>query len=937
MTAVLHGRYDQHLQGIRLRQVWCRLATLPRKSLLERLGKRRTILVYALLLIASHIVTFLIPESWFRLPSHEFKHQTTLIPALDESSSPFEATLGYLEWSAPDHSRKLPAVLLLHGSPGQSADWVRVAPRVQAAGYRVIAVDLPGFNESTALVPDYSIKAHAKAIDVFMDGLGINRAHVVGWSNGGGVALHLADDSPSRVVSLTLLSSIGAQENEGSGSYFFEHVKYAAAYGLFVIVPELVPHFGLLGPRQMRHAFARTFWDSDQRPLRGIMERIGQPTMILHGRRDVLVPARVAEDHHRIIKRSSLEMLDANHFIPFTHAAEAADRLIAFFRKHDKPGTAPTPSLKDVRLNRPIDAFSSIVSNVRMMVLDARWFVEFMLIVLGFFVLPRSTLTASALLVVGLDLDFGVFIAGWICVLWLQALAGVCLARVLPDISPVGKNRIRQSRPSMTHWQQTLARSPFEVGWKSHFIPHSRAPACAAVGSCLRSGAATLGAACAFLLGRASAAAVSASAGLVTLIALSIAYGSIVGEQSHFMASIGWIAVAAFSVLFAPLFISRRGRSYLAARFGRLLHHEYWPTWAFYAPLVPYIAYLAVKHRGLMLPTLVNPGIPNAGGIAGESKFEIMSRLDRLLGLSLPTFLIPAMERPEQRASLVRSIINHEAGLEDYPIIAKPNAGERGHAVKLIRSETELIDYFEQMPADAVVQPFHPGPHECGVLWIRDSFQSEGDTTPHQTYQPATSEVRNSPIGRVYSMTRKEFPAITGDGRSTIEDLILDHPRYRRQASVFLARFADDCMRVPDEGEVVRLAVSGNHCQGTLFRDGADLITPRLQATIDKLASTFPGLDFGRFDIRYEHEDDLRNGRGFRVVELNGTSSEPTNMYDPDRSLFFAYRVLFGAWKRLFELGAARRSEGRTPVSLIQVLSFLRHHRNAQRGPALAD
>ena len=61
------------------------------------------------------------------------------------------------------------------------------------------------------------------------------------------------------------------------------------------------------------------------------------------------------------------------------------------------------------------------------------------------------------------------------------------------------------------------------------------------------------------------------------------------------------------------------------------------------------------------------------------------------------------------------------------------------------------------------------------------------------------------------------------DGRRTLEELVLDHPRFHTQAAVFLERFAGRRERVLAKGEAMRLAESGNHCQGTLFRDGGDL------------------------------------------------------------------------------------------------------------------
>src|SRR5262249_33309420 len=140
------------------------------------------------------------------------------------------------------------------------------------------------------------------------------------------------------------------------------------------------------------------------------------------------------------------------------------------------------------------------------------------------------------------------------------------------------------------------------------------------------------------------------------------------------------------------------------------------------------------------------------------------------------------------------------------------------------------------------------------------------------------------------------------------------------------------------QGETLRLAESGNHCQGTLFRDGADLITPQLTARIDAIAQSFRGgLDIGRFDIRYKSDELLRQGEGFAILELNGITGESTNIYDPNRSLVWAYTVTMKQWRLMYELGAARIAEGHKPMAIPEILKRIRAHKRSRSGPALAD
>jgi hypothetical protein len=92
-----------------------------------------------------------------------------------------------------------------------------------------------------------------------------------------------------------------------------------------------------------------------------------------------------------------------------------------------------------------------------------------------------------------------------------------------------------------------------------------------------------------------------------------------------------------------------------------------------------------------------------------------------------------------------------------------------------------------------------------------------------------------------------------------------------------------------------------------------------LAAAIDRLSRDYAGFYFGRFDIRTPARADFRRGRNFKVVELNGVTSEATHIYDPRNSLFNAYRTLCAQWRIAFEIGAANHARGatRTPLSVL--------------------
>jgi membrane protein DedA with SNARE-associated domain len=352
------------------------------------------------------------------------------------------------------------------------------------------------------------------------------------------------------------------------------------------------------------------------------------------------------------------------------------------------------------------------------------------------------------------------------------------------------------------------------------------------------------------------------------------------------------------------------GRGRLAARVARLWRWEFWPAWLFYAPVVPWIAWLSLRHGGFTTITAANPGIPE-GGFVGESKFRILAGLPR--ERVVPGFLVrtgPPLARLESLGLQMRG-----SGLE-FPLVLKPDAGQRGAGVRMVRSFREAEGYLRGYSGPVLAQAWHPGPHEAGIFYYRMPGEARG---------------------RIFSITDKVFPMIEGDGVSPLEDLIWSHPRYRMQARTFLKRHAAQRRRIPARGERFPLAWAGNHCQGTMFRDGAHLMTPELERAVDEIARAFPGFHFGRFDVRYTDRDAFMAGKDLAIVELNGVTSESTNIYDPSRSLLSAWRTLFRQWDLLFRIGAANRARAVPPAGPLRLLrSVLAFYGGPAPGP-LAD
>ncbi len=369
------------------------------------------------------------------------------------------------------------------------------------------------------------------------------------------------------------------------------------------------------------------------------------------------------------------------------------------------------------------------------------------------------------------------------------------------------------------------------------------------------------------------------------------------------------LAAAVFAYFSAVKFLipafTWRGRRMIVSRWLRITRWEFWPPWMFYPPLLVYIAWLAFKHRSLSMLTAVNPGIP-AGGFIGESKQQILESLGDSEFI-VRSRLLEAATPLEARLDALREFC--DAHSLDYPLVLKPDAGQRGSGVAIVRNFTEAREYLARIRVDCVVQEYAPG-EEYGVFYYRHP-QAER--------------------GRIFSITRKVFPVVRGDGERDLETLILSDARAVAMAKFYLKANAERLHYVPRPGEGVQLVEIGNHCRGTIFLDGTPLVTPELEDAIERISRCFEGFYFGRYDIRAPSEDDLRAGVRLKVIELNGATSEATHIYDPRYSVFDGWRILREQWRILFDIAAANRARGAPVTPLSELLSALGQYRRASK------
>ena len=285
-----------------------------------------------------------------------------------------------------------------------------------------------------------------------------------------------------------------------------------------------------------------------------------------------------------------------------------------------------------------------------------------------------------------------------------------------------------------------------------------------------------------------------------------------------------------------------------------------------------YYLWLSLKSRSFFFFFNANPGI-ESGGMLIESKKKILDLI--------PDNLVPKtilFEHPVSKNEILEGMLSCSM---HFPIIIKPDYGERGWKVEKIEDSNELNDYVKTNRVNVLVQEFINYPIELGIFYIR---------------------YPDKDIGQITSIVKKELLFVTGDGTNNVERLIQRDPRARIHFKNIKRRHPGLMNYIPNKSEKIELVSIANHCRGATFIDGNDLKNPSLSKVIDIIGRQIKGFYYGRFDIRCKSIDDLNKGKDFKILELNGAKSEPAHIYHPGFSLKQAYKVMIFHWDAMYEI-----------------------------------
>ena len=335
-------------------------------------------------------------------------------------------------------------------------------------------------------------------------------------------------------------------------------------------------------------------------------------------------------------------------------------------------------------------------------------------------------------------------------------------------------------------------------------------------------------------------------------------------------------------------------RNKLSLFFFKLTHWEHWPFYIVYIPVYFYFLWLAMKARSLTFFSASNPGV-DTGGIYGESKWSVLKMVPEQF---IPKTVFIKAGTPQQ-ATLSAL---HEAAIT-FPLIAKPDIGERGFLVEKIDDIATLEKHLARYPVDFLLQEYLDYEHEYNVLFYR----LPGEET-----------------GKITSVTIKKYMTITGNGKATVEELMRNDTHYALQVERFQKEKAALLKHVPANGEALRIEPIGNHVRGTKFYDGRNLVNQQMLNTFSAIARSISGMYIFRFDAKCKTPDGLATGAVLKFVEVNGAGGEPTHIYETGYPLFKAWGDLLHQWSVIYRVSEINRKKGIAPMSLREGISKLR-------------
>lgn len=321
----------------------------------------------------------------------------------------------------------------------------------------------------------------------------------------------------------------------------------------------------------------------------------------------------------------------------------------------------------------------------------------------------------------------------------------------------------------------------------------------------------------------------------------------------------------------------------------RIYRYEFWPFWVFYIPAYCYYFYLAIKARRWVYFSTLNSCM-NFGGAFLSSKVSYLKHIPE--HWAPKTLYVTA----DQEITKTQGTLNAK-GIT-FPIIVKPDMGERGKNVALLATAKELERYLKKIQQPVLIQEYISYPIELGILFYWDT--------------------NNKPC--ISSIGVKKFCEIEGNGKDTLKKLVSKNHRIAKRKDFLEEKFKEQWLQIVPEKEKILIEPIGNHNLGTAFYNGWEYYSEEMLEWVATCVKNIPGFDYGRLDLKIENWNAFINKNGIKILEINGVNSEPIHIYDPVYSLWKAYKDIFHHMNIIYKLSKHKADKNTPPISLFDFL-----------------
>jgi pimeloyl-ACP methyl ester carboxylesterase len=259
------------------------------------------------------------------------------------------ARVNYVEMGQGD------PLVFVHGLSGCWQNWLENIPHF-ARRHRVIAVDLPGFGESELPHEEISIPGYGRFVDAFLGEIGVERASLVGNSMGGFIAAEVAISQPRRVEKLALVSAAGVMTVRHLELTFAKRMSRAFHAGSARMIARrqsivrrrrlrkmmlygIVRHPELLQPELVyeiasgggKPGFLDAFKAILDYDFRDRLPEVKDPTLIVWGRNDRIVPVGGAYRYEQLIPDSRRVIFEETGHVPMIERPALFNRVLEDF------------------------------------------------------------------------------------------------------------------------------------------------------------------------------------------------------------------------------------------------------------------------------------------------------------------------------------------------------------------------------------------------------------------------------------------------------------------------------------------------------------------------------------------------------------------------------------------------------------------------------